>query len=394
MALGFIPALLGSMQRLADPNYGGTKITAAGFLGLLLENNPDLAVSMITLGDGTSLATGGMKLNTVNGQVRDVKVKYLPRILSSQVGDQDDCTTDFVFQYKESDINAPFYKQVPFYLDWNFLERYEADAAQSINIGRPAIGAVREMETQILHALNGIISSIDANLLNSVVFGVNPAYGNNSTQTININQSGTTLNLEEGLVRLLADAQQNEIADDLLLVGNGLMNNYMIARQGNALGFNQAGFNVGGLGGFRWYYDINSIGAWGANDVAAFAKGNVGFVDIDKWIGWKTGRFGTSYFATGMFPIGTPRSAGANVPAPLMSFNIQVQEVDCPTAGIATGYGNGTYTAGRGWKVIISKNFGLWQYPTDSFQPTDRLSGMNGAFSYNITNSCAPCPEA
>lgn len=389
-----MPYLLGSMERLARPNYGGTKITAAGFLGALLENNPDLAVSMITTGDGTSVATGGMKLNTINGQIREVKVKYLPRILSSQVGDQDDCTTDFVFQYKESEINAPFLKQVAFYVDWNFIERYEADAVRSINIGRPAIGAVKELETQIMHALNGIVSSIDANLLNSVVWGVNPAYGNNALQTININQSGNTLNLQEGLVRLLSDAQVNEVSGDLIMVGNGLMNNYMIARQGNALGFNQAGFNVAGLGGFNWYFDINSIGAWGANDVGVFAKGNVGFVDIDRWIGWKTGHFGTSWFATALFPITTPASAGANVPAPLMSFNIQVQEVDCPTSGVLTGYGEGTYTSGRGWKILISKNFGLWQYPTDSFQPTDRLNGMNGAFQYNITNDCEPCPNA
>lgn len=390
MALGFMPYLLGSMQRLANPNYGGTKITAAGFLGALLENNPDLQVSTV---DGRSLAPG-FKLNTPNGQIREVKVKYLPRILSSQVGDQDDCTTDFVFQYKEAEINAPFYKQVSFYVDWNFLERYEADAVRSINIGLPAIGAVRELETQIMHALNGIVSSIDANLLNSVVWGINPTYGNNAVQTININQSGNTLDLTEGLVRLLADAQNNEVAGDLILVGNGLMNNFMIARQGNAFGFNQAGFNNAALNGFRWYFDINSIGAWGSNDVGVFAKGNVGFVDIDKWIGWKTGRFGTSYFAEAMFPIGTPSSAGANVPSPMMRFNIQVQEVDCPTAGIATGYGADTYTAGRGWKVLISKNFGLWQYPTDSFQPTDRLSGMNGAFHYEVTNTCNPCPEA
>lgn len=389
-----MPYLLGSMQRLAAPNYGGTKITAAGFLGALLENNPELSVSMITTGDGRSLATNGMKLNTVDGQIRDVKVKYLPRILSSQVGDVDDCTTDFVFQYKESDINAPFLKQVSFYVDWNFLERYEADAVRSINIGRPAIGAVKELETQIMHALNGIVSSIDANLLNSVIWGINPTYGNNAVQNININQSGTTLNLQEGLVRLLADAQNNEVAGDLIMVGNGLMNNYMIARQGNALGFNQAGFNVAGLGGFRWYFDINSIGAWGSDDVGVFAKGNIGFVDIDRWVGWKTGHFGTSWFATALFPITTPQSAGNNVPAPLMSFNIQVQEVDCPTSGIATGYGGGTYTAGRGWKILITKNFGLWQYPADSFQPTDRLSGMTGAFHYNITNDCNPCPAA
>lgn len=391
MALGFMPTLLARMQQLANPNYGGTKITASGFLGALIENSPNLAVSLVTTATGQTIVPGsGMHLNTASGQLRDVVVKYMPRILQSQIGDQDDCTTDFVMHYKEQTINAPFYKQAAFYLDWNFLERYEADAVRSINIGLPAIGAVKELDDQIMHVLNGLVGAIDTTLLNTVDWGVNAVTGNDTATPININRAGNTLDLNDGLIRMLADVQNNEIADMPILVGNGLLNNLFIARRIGATGLNQAGFNIG-AGDLPWYYDINSIGAWGSNVVGAFAKGSIGLVDIEKWIGWKTGHFGTSWFAQAMFPIGTPSSAGLNVPAPLMSFNIQVQEVDCPGETIATGYGEGTYSAGRGWRVLISKNFGLWQYPVDSFQPTDRLSGVNGALKYVVTNDCDGC---
>lgn len=391
MALGFVPVLLARMQQLSNPNYPGTKITAAGFLGALLENSPNLAVSMVTTSNGDSFAPSGINLNTLGGQIREVKLKYMPRRLPSEMSDADDCTTDFVNHYKESSIFAPFYKQDGFYLDWNFVERYEADAARSINIGKPPYGAVKELDDQIMHTLSGLIGAIDTTLLNTVVWGINPVTGNNAATAININQAGDTLDLNDGLVRILADAQNNEVAGDPILVGNGLMNNYMIALRKNAIGMNQAGFNTAAVNGYSWYFDRWSIGAWGSNTVTAFAPGTVGFVDLQKWIGWKTGRFGKSWFAQAMFPIGTPASAGLNVPAPLMSFNLQIIEEDCPPGAILTGYGSDTYTAGRGWKILISKNFGLWQLPTDAYQPGDHLTGLNGAFRYQITNNCDGC---
>ena len=107
-------------------------------------------------------------------------------------------------------------------------------------------------------------------------------------------------------------------------------------------------------------------------------------MDIDRYIAWKAGKHGTSHFAQIMLPIETV--AGA---APVMlPFNLQLREIDCPEDGF-DGYT--TRKMGRGWQVLLSKNFGLYQPPTDIYQAGDRLAGNNGSLRYQIGNVCDPC---
>jgi hypothetical protein len=76
----------------------------------------------------------------------------------------------------------------------------------------------------------------------------------------------------------------------------------------------------------------------------------------------------------------------------MMTFDIQIKELDCPTE-LANSYGD-LSTYDRGYAVILSKRYGLFQIPSDAYSTADRLDGVNGALNYEVTNVCEECEEA
>lgn len=358
-------------------NYAGVKITPAGFTKLLIENNPNLRVSSV---NGESI--NGMKLSTGGGHIREVRVKTLPRITPKQVKSEDNCDNDVGFQYSESNINAPLFSKLGFQLEWGFVERYQKEASAIRSTGNPNTPVLNELLEQLMHCVNGIIGDMDSKLLASIAFGTNVVTGDALPKTININKQGNVLDLSDGLVEMLSDAQENEFVGDMLLTGSGLFNKFTIAKP--HVSSNQAGVDISGYAGYKWYNDLYAGSELGPNAVAAFAKGTVGLVDIDRYIAWKAGKFGNSHFAQIMLPV----ESGEGVKV-MMPFNLQIIEKDCPAEAF-DGYE--TRNMGRGWTVLISKAYGLWQSPTHQYQVTDRMAGSNGALNYVIANDCDPCP--
>lgn len=378
MANGFVPNLLGSLPTLMGANYGGFKISPYGFLKALLQNNPNLNVSGV---NGERIDP--LKLTTnVSGQVREVKVKYLPRATEASVTEEDTCETNKINEYLESEITAPRVAQYAFFLDYNTVRRYEAGAAQVVQLGNPNIPVVQEVMTQIMSGVNAIISKIDGRLLGDVVWGANFNTQNNLTKDVNINKNGTVFDLTEGMIDIMADYQANEFFGQPIIVGSGLFNNYMLARPG--VSANQSGFNMAAFNDFRWYYDVKAQTEWGTNEIGVFAPGSIGIVDISKYLTFESGEFGTSDFGTIMLPVETVPGG-----APVMwTFAIQVKEVDCPSEHV---HNYTSVSTGRGLEIYIRKHYGLWQQPIDMYADGDRLNNVNGALSYRITNECVNC---
>jgi hypothetical protein len=377
--LGFAPALLIHLKTLMGSNYAGYKITPAGFVKTLVKNAPSLSITSV---DGRSLPSNGIKLSTSGGQVREVKYKYLSPITPSQVAKEDNCDNDASFIYQEGSLTAPMFSKLSFILEWDFVERYTAEAAQIQNVGVPSTPVLNELLEQIMHTARGIVGAMDSNLLNAVVWGTNVTTGNNAAKPININKSGDVLDLSNGLIEILSDAAENEVVGEPILVGSGLMNKLAISKA--ALTANGAGLNLAALNGYEWAHDIQAATVWGANQVGSFARGTVGLVDIDRYVAWKTGRFGTSDF----LQISLPVESGVMGEVVMMPFNVQIKMLDCPTE-MFDGYT--TRVVDRGYQVIISKAYGLFQPPTTIFQATDRMAGYNGALRYEVSNDCDPC---
>jgi hypothetical protein len=372
---GFVSPLKYHLSTLATVNYPGMKISPLNFVKALLENKPPINIASI---NGSS----PLSLNAQSGQIREAKVKYLQRRTDDDVSDTDECGTTFIHKYLEQSIEAPRFAQAGFFIDLPTLKRYEDAAMQLVQTGNPNVPVLQEVWTQIMHTVNAVLSKIDAALISDVTFGVNVTTGNNSPKTLNINKLGNMYDLTNGLLELANDYQENEFSGTAIIVGNGLFNRFANARA--ATGVNAGGINVASVFDYKWYFDIKTTSGWGANQIGVFAPGTIGLVDFDNYMTFPRDRFGTSQFT--ILPLPLETSTGEVV---TMNFNVQIKEVDCPSTQLDTPYG--TTAAGRGMEVYISKNFGLWQLPTDAYAAGDRLAGVNGALNYDVTNDCVEC---
>lgn len=361
MASGFAPYLLRDLMTLAGQNYPGTKITAPGFLQLLLENS-DISNATLVNPDGHQLTA---------------KVKYKQRISPSLVAENDTCDIDFVPAYSEADMTAVRIAKLGFYISRDTVSKYMADASRQQSIGAPAVGVLAEIVNTIQHTANAMIGKVDQRLLGDVDWGVNAVYGNDVVQNLNIEQDGTLNDLESGYAKLLNDAFENEFVGDLLIAGSGKFNAYQLQKMAGALALNSAGVDVSRFTGYKWYPDLwakNSVN-WGGDDIGVFSKGSIHFVDFDKFKGFRTGKLANStYFQITLDANGTP-----------MKFDAQLRELDCPTT-ILDVYGtSGTYS--EGYVLYLKKTYGLFQVPSTAYATSDRLVGVNGAIHYNITNA-------
>lgn len=365
MASGFAPYILRDWASLAQINYPGTQVTPAGFLEMLLQNT-DVA---------------GVKLVENNGHQVTGKVKYKQRAQINTVQEQDNCDIDIIPAYQEADITAVRIAKHGIYFSRETISKYMAEASQVRTIGTPPKGILREIVDQINFSANAIISRIDQRLLGDVNWGKNVVYGDDAIHDLNINKDASALTLESGYTKLLNDAFENEFMGTLNIVGSGLMNMVELGRAAGALGLANNGVDISRFTGYKWYPDIHakSVANWGGNDIGVFAQGAIHFVDFDKYKGFRTGPLANSFY----FRI--PIMVGGQV----MMFDAQLREIDCPTSIVDIYGASASYS--EGYQLILKKTYGLFQLPDDAYASGDRLTGVNGAIHYNVTNTCESC---
>lgn len=367
MANGFAPYVLKSLKALAGINYPGLKLTAAGHLAMLLENSNVVEA----------------KLTNAEGHQKTAKVKYKVRQTASVVQEEDNCDIDFTPVYLEGDMTAPRTAKVGFHLSLETVSKYLEEASNPQNIGNPGVRVIAEIADSIQHAANAIITKIDQRLLSDTVWGINVVSGNNTAQTLNIGLDQTKYNLSGGFAKLLSDAFENEFSGELLIVGSGKMFAHEAVKAANALATAQNGVDLSRFNGYRFYPDLQAKTSWGTDKIGVFTKGSIHFVDFQKYVGFQAGKIGVSTF----FQITLPVNYGYG--EVMMTFDAQLKEIDCPTV-LLNGYGEQvTYT--RGYGLYLSKNYGLFQIPSNAYSSDDRLSGVNGAIRYTVTNECETC---
>lgn len=375
MANGYCPYILGQLSEIAQCNTPSYKITPAGFLQMLLENKP--ALQLLQLDEG-------------NGHVRDVRYKYKKRILPSQTSTEDNCDINYIPRWLESQLATTNFRKIAHFIDDAEMAKYCSDASRTVDVGQPATELMNEHLKDIMNAANGLIGAIDQDLLalQAVKFGVNAVTGSNSATTVNIPKDATQYDLSSGITKILADAQENEFCGNINIVGNGIMNNFAIQQLVSCC--NAAGIDMSRFTGFRWYHDLYSKTAWGTNQIGVFSEGSVGLIDITRYQGFRAGDKGPSKFFTLPLPIECPNCNGGY---DALVFDAQLKYFDCPQ-DIETEC-EGTVPIERGWALILSKTFGLFNIPQDAYQNegaygdcgTDRLSGNNGTLRYTVTNA-------
>ena len=351
---GFAQATIKNLNLVAKQNDPQLKLTPTGFLRLLLENN-----AMVEINNIEELR---------KGLKRDIKLRYLQRGLESEVTDTDDCETPLGADWKEHEIKNPLFSKIGIFISDDEFRQYEEEAIQTLSLGDAQTAPLmRGFYELLLTKLIGLISKIDSNLIaaQATKWGANAAYSLATfAQTL---QLGKSADFNTGYVKLMEDAMVNEINDKLLLCGNGLITRYDIFHK------LKTGTDSAGIGALplNAYYDPRTITGWGANHFGVFAKGTIGFVDWNRYVGAFAGEKGGSVFFTLPVPVELDGSLTSLV------FDCQLKYIDCPEIS-----SDNKVTQQRGWKLIVSKNYGLFNMPNDAFATSDVLHGVNGSFHY------------
>lgn len=367
----YAPFILNHLADVVDTNAPETKVTPTGFLRSLIENDPE-----ITMPESEKL-----RLNTDGGQIKQIRLSYLRRLLPSQTSTTDDCANDFVPVYSDFQLDAASFRKVSLFISDDTIAHYMADAAATTEQGKPATPLMNEHIRTIRTYANGLLGAIDKDLIAAWVPGVNAVTGLATARTINIEKDATKFDLTTGWAQLLDDLDVNEVVGAPIMSGGAGLFNAFVRSKGQQ-GNNFSGLTMADFGDFKWYYDQYAKAGFGTNSVCIYSKGSMGFVDLNKFVGFRSGQKGISYFFQITLPVMPAQNDGT---AGMMKFDAQLKYIDCPTQ-IFDGYN--TVTVNRGWQLILSKNFGLFQIPTGAYQAGDVLNtNNNGSYLYTFTNN-------
>lgn len=372
MANGFCPYLLKHIKEIAGDNAPGRKLHVAGFLAMLFccQNS----------------SVSPLQEANQGGHQRSMVVKYRRRPTLSDVQTTDDCTINAQPGYLEWNVPVLSHAQYSFHISDDQVSRYCEDASRMVNLGQPATQAMQEVYDLVVEGANIVLKKINQVLVTSQAteFGVNVSNGSASGKVININQDGSKLILDNGIVDMMQDLQENEICGEPCVVGGGLFAAYEKAQ---ALACcNNAGIDMSKTGLPRFFFDKDTQTIWGNNAIGVFAPGSVKFIGRNKYVGAFAGQKpGGSIFTTLPLPVqefGCPDDCLRD-----LVMDLQLKYYDCRTE-----VSEGVFVD-RGWQGIISKEFALWTQPDNGYDTGDELEGTNGTLKYFIGNSTYSGPS-
>jgi hypothetical protein len=339
---------------ITQENDPQLKVTPVGFLQMLLENPTTTQISNLR--------------EIQNGHETVLKFRYLKRGVESEVTDRDDCETPLKPIWGAAEITRPFFSKIGLSITNDELRQWEALGSSQITPGTPAARMSLALYTSLVVRVNGLLQKMDSNLLSQQAtnWGKNVVSGNANAQIVNFANSPV---MGDGIVKLMRDFQINEQAGAPLIVGNGKAFDYNLLQ-----GLKHAADNLG-FGSnptYKAYEDLRSIGIWGENHFGVFAKGSVGFVDFNKHVGGFANDTGNSV----EFLLPVPVEIAKGVYSSLL-FDAQLLYNECNKYDE-----DGTLIAAKGWGIVLSKSYGLFNAPTDTYQAADRLYEVNGSFHY------------
>lgn len=372
---GMAQALLVYAKLLYTTQYAGHKVTPGGYLAYLLQNRARLSEADLS-GDKR------------NGHMVPVKVRYKQRITPDEIVGTDDCKVEGKPVWKETSVATDMFAKYAFYIPNSLIKQYANQASTIQTMGDPSKGIMNEFWEHIVYVVNGMLGKMDSDLLTkqALNFGVNQVTGVNTTTTVNFPLSTATNNLATGVTKILSDAMANEFSPGSIdIVGSGLFNAYEL--QQIAKSHDQSGVNTAALRGYKFYHDLYAQSKWGANQVGVFEKGSVQFLDVNRYAGNFGGDHGMVWKGVLDIPIAMTNADGTFA---TIKLDAHLKYMDCPTDVPVWDAGEGDYaseTLGEGYYLILSKAYGQFNMPSDSYKTADRLTGNNGSLRYTITNA-------
>ena len=342
---GIVPYMVKSIGAIAGSNDPQIKIDPVGFLEMLLDYSPQIQQPEVR-----------------DGECRDLRIRYMPRACDSTF-DTYTCDADPMGGWKEQVIPSLHLTGASVRIDFSTLCKLQREAMQPEMVGNPAAEGWRILWAVMRTKINDILATMDKYLLaqQNLAWGNNVAYDpvTNDAQTISFSK---TQGMTDGIVRLITDAQTNNItATNFPIVGNGAVNNFQIWNQLKSstdfMGFSRQSLNV--------YNDIYSTSIWGVNHFGVFEPGTIGLIQISKYGSMVQRDWGDQFYFS--FPV--QLSSGRT-----LWFDAMLKRDGCPEPAL---------------NLIISKNYQLWNMPNDVYNTCDRMSGYNGSLHYvGVNEDC------
>lgn len=363
--LGFADSLTKHIAKVTAENTPDYKLNWQGALNLLKTNRN---AQVVRLNDATD-----------EGHRRNVIIKARQRWNVSHTDTTHSCDNVNVPAYYERTVPLTGFRQIALYIDDETIARYPYEASKNSTLGTPSTPIMHEFLLMIKDSADALLSGVNQDLytLMAANIGVNVRTGNNAAAAINLSLDTTNNPLSQGLTQVLTDYQLNESRGVPMMVGSGLIHNFML--QQAAKGIDQSGIDTPILANnFKFFQDPFTATALGANEAIVYEPETCQIVEYMRYKGFKGGDKLTSYF----FTFGLPMQVSDRVK--MIEFDAQLKYHDCPTTLTDAYYGT-SITVDKGWALIISKDFGLFTID-QAYRATDRLSGNRGSYRYSFTN--------
>lgn len=326
------------------------------------------------------------------GHVREMTVKYRTRPTESEISDTPSaCDTGFTPSYNEFTLPSLLYREATLYVPDSLIRQYCKDSSEYVKINSAGdaemseeTSVMREVYEMLVEKGGALLRSINRALVTqaSTQFGINVVTGNNAARALTFDL-GTT-GMQDAMIRLASDWRENELCDDVCMVGNGDFADYDLIKKIFASGASDQGIDQKAVAAMmpQVWFDKDTRSIWGNNQIGVFEKGSLALLTRNAYAGNFARPLGTSNFFTMALPVNEyccPQDC-----LDKMIFDVQVKEIDCPT--VMTINGEET-TVGPGVLIVISKHFSLFVKPTNLYDATDELYGTNGALRYAITGT-------
>lgn len=376
MANGYAPYILRDISSVAGSATPQNKLEMHGLLSMLAS---------------TQNVNPIIPIGTPDGHKKEVRFKYRQPNTVAQTDTSKSCDNVLTPAYNESTVSVGNTRQIAWHLPDELVANYMEEASARVNLpgATPSSGASAEMLSIIYSGANGILGGVNRDLWGLVTAGKNRVTGLSTTTTLNLPKDTTVQPVNQGMPKLMSDIAVNGFRGRAQLVGGpGIMFAYMLSQ--GFKGLDNGGFDSRIPAGMIDYWtdqDMTAATSYTADQFFVLEPGSIHMAEYLEYTGFKAGvkPGGSEFF---VMPLPVTNNAGQVTGS--VSFDVQLKYIDCPTT-LTDAYTGSTATYQKGYALIMSKQFGLWQIPSDAYRHEDGRRSVNGALLYTATNNCDTC---
>ena len=285
-----------------------------------------------------------------DGHETSLKVKFRRRPLKSEVRDTDGgCDVAATPTYEEFTVPGLLHREISFYMSNAQIRQYTKDVSQFVKLqavgGTSPDNAIISQESNVMKEVYDLFLEYGAVLLASInealvgqastQFGVNTVTGVNAARALTFSLG--TVAMQDALVQLMTDLRENEMSDDVSMVGSGAFANLDLVKKFYSQMASNQGVNMAALNNNfpSVFFDKDCRTIWGDNNIGVFAKGSAHLLSRNYYVGNFAGQLANSVFFTMALPVNE-----LAVPQPFldrMIFDVQIREIDCATEVVING---------------------------------------------------------